>query len=118
MADDAIADGAEVKEKRKVKRPPPPVTPIAPAAAAALAPPTPELKVLRDEISQLRQALADVNTAHEKRFQELSGLFKALSEGKPMRLKPIRDMEPSSKTYLLVTHYDFVPVSYQRKLNS
>jgi hypothetical protein len=36
-----------------------------------------------------------------------------------MRLKPIRDMDRESPTYLLVTHYDFVPVTYQpRKLDS
>jgi hypothetical protein len=112
MAANAIKDGATVKEKRKVQRPSTPVTPIAPDRG-------PELEALRAEISQLKQALMNEKKVHEDRSQELSSLFKALSENKPMRLKPIRDMDRESPTYLLVSHYDFVPVTYQtRKLDS
>ena len=111
MVDSAISDGADVKKKRKVQRLPPKPTPVAPDRG-------PEVETLRAEISQLRQALADEKITSEKRSQELTELFKGLSENKPMRLKPIRDMNRESPTYLLVSHYDFVPVSYQRKLDS
>lgn len=114
MAQAAIDDGAEVKEKRTKPKPmrgPAPVTPFGPDHG-------PELKTLRGEITQLRQALAEEKQASASRSLELSGVFKALSEHKPMRLKPIRDMDSESPTYLLVTHYDFIPVAYQRKLDS
>lgn len=116
MADAAIEDGATVEKKRKVAKPPerPAPTPIQIAPDRG-----PELEALRAEISQLKQALATEVMTHEKRAQELTALFNALSENKPMRLKPIRDMDRESPTYLLVTHYDFVPVTYQaRKLDS
>ena len=111
MRDSAIEDGAEVSEKRKMQPLPPRPIPIVPQKE-------PELDALRAEISQLKQALADEKIASEKRNQELTALFSALSDNKPMRLKPIRDMNRESPTYLLVTHYDFVPVAYQRKLDS
>jgi len=116
MADAAIEDGAEVKEKRKVakppERPPAPATPITPDRG-------PEIEALRAEISELKQALVAEKAAATGRSQELSQLVATLSENKPMRLKPIRDMNRESETYLLVTHYDFVPVTYQpRKLDS
>jgi hypothetical protein len=111
MLDDAIKDGAEVKEKRKVQRPSPPVTPIPPDNSA-------ELQALRDENSKLRGDLEKMAIDVERRVQELTVMLQAMSEMKPMRVKPIRDMDRDSKTYLLVTHYDFVPVSYQRKLDS
>jgi hypothetical protein len=112
MAAEAIKDGAQVKDKRKVQRPPPPKLAITPDRG-------PELEALRAEIAQLKQALADEKNSADRRSQELSGMFNSLSENKPMRLKPIRDMERGSPTYLLVTHYDFVPVTYQSvKLNS
>lgn len=111
MLKDAIDDGAEVKEKRSMARPPPAPVPIVPDRG-------PELESLRGEIAQLKQTLADERIAAERRSQELTQLFEALSENKPMRLKPMRDMDRESPTYLLVTHYDFVPVSYQRKLDS
>ena len=76
-----------------------------------------ELKSLRAEISKLK---ADIESAHksaDRRVQELSAIVTALSDTKPVRVKPVRDMDPKSKTYLLVSHYDFIPVSY-RKLDS
>ncbi|MBW1873542.1 MAG: hypothetical protein JRJ19_15855 [Deltaproteobacteria bacterium] len=114
MAKAAVDDGAEVKQKRKMPKPtraPAPVTPITPDRG-------PELKALRDEISQLKQALADEKIASQGRSQDLAGVIAALSEHKPLRLKPIRDMDKKSETYLLVSHYDFIPVTYQRKLDS
>lgn len=113
MAEAAVADGAQVKEKRKVakppERPPAPVTPISPDHTA-------DIQALRDEISQLKAELAAERRNGQKGLQELTA---ALSENKPLRVKPIRDLDPNSKTYLLVDHYDFVPITYQpRKLNS
>jgi hypothetical protein len=115
MAEAAIEDGAEVKEKRKVAKPPrapAPVTFIPPDRGA-------EIEALRAEIVELKQALAAEKVASAGRSQELTQLVSTLSENKPMRLKPVRDMDRESQTYLLVTHYDFVPVTYQpRKLDS
>jgi len=116
MAESAIADGAQVDTKRKVQkptpRPPAPTTPITPDRG-------PEIEALRAEIAELKQALASEKIAAAGRTQEVSQLISTLSENKPMRLKPVRDMDRESPTYLLVTHYDFVPVTYQqRKLDS
>lgn len=106
MANAAIEDGADVEERAKAA----PRQDIFPE-------PEIELALLKEEIAELKQALADEKMSAEKRSLELSQVFKSLSENKPMRLKPIRDMDQGSPTYLLVTHYDFVPVSY-RKLDS
>lgn len=119
MEEAAIADGAEVtekKEKRKVakpvRRPAPPTTPINKDHTA-------EIEALRDEIAGLKVALEAERTNALRASQDITRALEALSENKPLRLKPIRDMDPQSKTYLLVEYYDFVPVTYQpRKLNS
>lgn len=76
-----------------------------------------ELQPLRDEISKLKADIEQIKSAGDKRAQELSAMLKAATAEKPFRVKPVRDMDPQSKTYLLVTHYDFVPVTY-RKLDS
>lgn len=76
-----------------------------------------ELKALRDEISELRGLLKQSEITAQQRIQELSAIITAMSTDKPIRVKPVRDLDPKSKTYLLVEHYDFVPVSY-RKLDS
>jgi len=76
-----------------------------------------EIEALRGEISVLREMVEDSKKAADKRVQELSAIITALSETKPVRVKPVRDLDPQSKTYLLVSHYDFIPVSY-RKLDS
>lgn len=111
MLKDAIDDGAEVKEKRSMARPPPAPVPMVPDRG-------PELESLRGEVAQLKQTLAGERIAAERRSQELTQLFEALSENKPMRLKPIRDMNRESPTFLLVDYYDFIPVEYKRKLDS
>jgi hypothetical protein len=113
MRKDAIKDGAEVKKKRKVAKPSEVAAPTTP-----IFPRDPEIDALRAEISELKQALAAEKAAAAGRSQELTAMLAVMSESKPMRIKPIRDMDRDSKTYLLVTHYDFVPVSYQRKLDS
>lgn len=115
MEEAAIKDGAQVKEKRKVaqpvRRPAPPTTPINKDH-------TPEIQALRAEISELRAALEAERTNALRATQDITRALEGLSENKPLRLKPIRDMDPQSKTYLLVEYYDFVPVTYTRKLNS
>lgn len=114
----AIEDGAEVKTKRKVSRPaavPPPEHPPAPSAPDR----GPEIEALRAEISQLKAELAEERKAALRASQDVTRAIETLSESKPLRLKPIRDMNRESPTYLLVEYYDFVPVTYQpRKLNS
>jgi hypothetical protein len=118
MADSAISDGADVEEKRVPRKVPKP-TPRPPAPAIPIAPDRgPDIIALKAEISELKQALAAEKISHERRSQELTVLLQGLSENKPMRLQPIRDMDRNSPTYLLVTHYDFVPVSYRVKLDS
>ena len=123
MLEEAVADGAQVvekKAKRTVKKPKP--APL-PAPKPAPLPPVPdnsaEIQALRDEISQLRQSLMAAEIAAGGRAQELTALIATLSEGKPLRVKPVRDMDRNSPTYLLVQYYDFVPVTYKpRKLDS
>ena len=111
MAEAAIDDGATVL-KRPTGGSPAPAIPISPDRG-------PELEALRAEISELKQALADEKKSSQQRSEGLTEIFKTLSETKPMRLRPIRDMDQGSPTYLLVTHYDLIPVSYQpRKLDS
>lgn len=115
MQEAAIADGAEVKEKRKMPkpqpRPPAPATPITPDRG-------PEIEALRAEISELKQALAEERKNAARASQDITRALEGLSADKPLRLKPIRDMNRESPTYLLVEYYDLVPVAYQpRKLN-
>jgi hypothetical protein len=109
MADTAKKGGAKVTQARKVQRPGPAKSPIStePSNTASL----------EASIAELRQALAAQEITHQQRLQELTGMVTALSTDKPMRLKPIRDMERNSPTYLLVTHYDFIPVKVTRVLN-
>lgn len=117
MEQEAIADGADVATRRKVQKPAP--RPETPAPIPIGKDRGPEIETLRAEISQLKQALAAEQKSSEKRSQELTTLLTGLNENKPLRLKPIRDMDRESPTYLLVTHYDFIPVTYQaRKLDS
>ena len=113
MADEAEAAGGKVEQIRKPK--PVPVAekpkPVESPVNAV------ELQRLRGEISELRGLLDQSEKSATQRVQELSAIISALSQEKPVRVKPVRDMDPASKTYLLVDHYDFTPVSY-RKLDS
>jgi len=124
MADAAIEDGANVKTKRKMPKRPPKVEvaetaiPIPEPAPLPPAPDRgPELEALRAEIVALKQALSDARSSSETRSQELTALLNSMNCDRPMRLKPVRDMDRESPTYLLVSYYDFVPVEY-RKLDS
>ena len=118
MMDDAKRDGASSISKLKPK--PNAISNLAETSNPAVEPKpvkNDELQALRDEISELRAMVEDSKISADKRVQELSAIISALSETKPVRVKPVRDMDPQSKTYLLVAHYDFIPVSY-RKLDS
>jgi len=116
MLDDAIKDGADVKPIRKVQ--PPPAKQEAMKALESVSDKSDEISLLRAEITQLRAELAESKTVATNRSEELTTLFSALSENKPVRLKPVRDMNRESPTYLLVEYYDFIPVKYTRKLDS
>lgn len=108
MAKSAINSGADVQEKRKAQKPAPADQPVAADYKA-------EIQALRDEITTLKQALESERNSADNRSQELTGILSTLSEVRPMRLKPVRDMDRDSPTYLLVNHYDIVPVAYKKK---
>lgn len=113
MMADAEKDGGEVTDIKKVQK-----LPAKPDAISNVAMPHPakngEIKALRAEISELRAMVKESQSAGDRRVQELSAIITALSDTKPVRVKPVRDLDPASKTYLLVSHYDFIPVSYKR----
>lgn len=116
MVEDAKKDGAKVTSIRRVQKP----KPVPESKTPPLLPDpvkNDELQALRDEISELRSMIEQTKGASRKRAQELSAILTAMGDTKPVRVKPVRDMDPQSKTYLLVEHYDFIPVSY-RKLDS
>ena len=115
MADAALKTGG--KEKRAVTRPKLPEPRPIPQA-------TDDLKGLVGAISELAQSLKEQLIIAQGQLQEaqrqntvLSTMVTELSVDKPVRLKPVRDMDRNSATYLLVNHYDIVPVEY-RKLHS
>ncbi len=117
MLEDAKKDGATVTPIRKVQKPTPPEQVVNASDVKQVPAGKGELQALRDEISELRALIDETKSGARKRAQELSAILTAMSETKPVRVKPVRDMDPQSKTYLLVEHYDFIPVSY-RKLDS
>ena len=110
MADRLKADGAEV-EKKPQKRDP------APRSKIETDPRDEQIAALKSEIGELKDALLQSQNTAEARMHELMRALSEASDAKPLRVKPIRDMDRDSPTYLLVSHYDFVPVSY-RKLDS
>ena len=113
MLAEAKKSGAMVTKIKKIDPKPDATSNGAPATPDNAA----DLKALRDEISELRGLLDETKVSSDKRIQELSAIITGLSSEKPIRVKPVRDLDPQSKTYLLVKHYDFVPVTY-RKLDS
>ena len=110
MAEQAKSRGAKVEPIKKVQKPPPPRTPVMTNKA-------PDTGALEKEITELKAEVAKMRKVAQANSQELIGVLTKASEDKPLRLKPIRDMDRNSPTYLLVEYYDFVPVTY-RKLNS
>ena len=111
MIDKAQREGADVSQKRKVQKPKAPK----PEAKPQVPDRSDEIAAFRSEIAGLKQALEDQKKVAEMKSQELVALISGLSESKPMRVKPIRDLDPKSKQYLLVQHYDLVPVEYRPK---
>ncbi|MCP4471194.1 MAG: hypothetical protein GY815_10990 [Gammaproteobacteria bacterium] len=113
MAKDAEESGGKVERIRKKAAksvPKPAPLPAKPDNSA-------ELKALRAEISELKGLLDTSEKSAVQREQELSAIISALTQEKPVRVKPVRNMSPKDPDYLLVEYYDFIPVSY-RKLNS
>lgn len=118
MAEAAIADGAKVKTKPTIKKPAPPKPVPIPAAE-------PDLSGLTGAISELVTSLKDQLNASQESLQaaqrqndELRALATATMADKPVRLKPVRNMDRESPTYLLIEYIDVVPVTYTtRKLN-
>lgn len=122
MLDDAIKGGATVIKKLTPKPNATSSGAESSNAISSIAKPEPvksdEISLLRAELTQLRAELAESKKVATNRSEELTALFSALSENKPVRLKPVRDMNRESPTYLLVEYYDFIPVKYTRKLDS
>ena len=110
MAENAIKDGAEVQDKKVIKRPPPPVTPI-PGPEAQKAVPDRRTEVLEASVTQ-QLIIA------QKQSEELTRLVEVLSVDKPVRLKVHRNMDRSSPAYLLLEYIDVIPLKYTRKLDS
>lgn len=117
MADEALEAGG--REKREVQPPPEAITPIPPAPEPA---PQTDLEPLTGAIGELveslRQQLISSQAALEaaqRQNNELQTLAQALMADKPVRFKPVRDMNRDSPTYLLVEYYDMIPVQYTKK---
>ncbi len=97
---------------KKPKRPDKPKADQKPAADTA------EVKALKGEVTELRAQVKELQKSQQGLLEEVSGLIAAVTESKPFRVKPVRDLNPQSKTYLLVDHYDYLPLKYTRKLDS
>ena len=110
MAENAKKRGAKVEPMKIVQRPPA-------AGAGPVQINTPNTDALEGKIGELKAELEEMKKVAQANAQELVVQLAKASEGTPLRVKPVRDMDPSSKTYLLVEYYDFVPVEH-RKLNS
>lgn len=110
MAKNAIEDGAEVREKRAIKRPAPPVTPI-PAPESPKAAPDRRVEVM--EASMTQQLIIA-----QKQAEELTRLVEELSADKPVRFKVHRNMDRASPAYLLLEYIDVIPLKFTRKLDS
>lgn len=117
MLDDAKKAGGSVKKKRALKKPDAKQAPVG-NQSVPVKDHAPELERLRAEISELRATLEAERAARQASSDELSRIMSMMSENKPFRIKPMRNMNKSDPDYLLVTHYDFVPVTYSRKLDS
>lgn len=111
MAEKAIEDGAEVTEKKQIRRPKPKPTPI-PAS-------TPPSRGADRHTEILEATIATQLKISQKQVEELSRLVAILSDPtEPIRLKVHRNMDRSSPAYLLMEYIDVIPVNYSRKLDS
>ena len=70
---------------------------------------------LIDKMTQLH--LVQLKVVQEQN-EQLLAVVEALSKDKPVRLKPKRDMDRGSPTYLLMEYLDVIPVAFKRKLDS
>ena len=114
MAEAALAEGG--RERREVQ-PPPPREPI-PPPAADLGPLTGAIGDLVASLQdQLKIAQAQLEAA-QRQNDELRAMTTAAMAEKPVRLKPVRDLDPNSRTHLLIEYIDVIPVTYSRKLDS
>ncbi len=110
MEEQAIKDGAEVTEKREIKRPKPPMTPIPT--------PKPQNEGSEQHTKVLEASIAQQLVIAHKQSEELTRLVSLMAENKPVRLKVHRDMDRDSPTYLLMEYIDVIPVTFTRKLDS
>lgn len=118
MAAEAEESGADVRQIKRPTRPEPKPTPI-PAPAADLTSLTGAMgelvQALKDQLKVAQDQLEQAGTQNET----LRAMAKAALQGEPVRLKPIRDMDPKSPTYLLMEYLDVIPVTFNpRKLDS
>ena len=104
------AGGAKVETVRKVQKP-------KPAPVAKPTPKSADTDALERRVAELSAELTEMRKAAVTSSQEVIEALSKRSETEPLRLKPIRDMDRNSPTYLLVKYYDFIPVAY-RKLDS
>lgn len=110
MAENAIKDGAEVKDKRGIARPEPKVTPI-PAPVA-------QNDGSEQRIAALEATIAQQRVVAQKQSEDFLAALKELSEFTPLRFKVHRNMDRSAPDYLLMEYFDLIPVKFTRKLDS
>ena len=118
MAKMAIEDGAEVTEKKQIRRPKPKPTPIpAPASQDSKSELAVAVTIRRTDI--LEATIDQQLKIAQKQVEELSRLVAILSDPtEPIRLKVHRNMDRTSPAYLLMEYIDVIPVNYSRKLDS
>lgn len=110
MAENAIKDGAEVTDKKEIKRPKPQSRPI----------PAP---VAQNDDSKRHSMVLEASIAQQlmiaqKQTEELTRLVESITAEKPVRLKVHRNMDRDSPEYLLMEYIDVIPVAFTRKLDS
>lgn len=108
MAEQAEKDGAEVKTRREINRPPPKPTPI----------PAPDTRSIERSLLLLEETIADNKLMAERQAQAFLAAIQVLTENKPIRLKVHRNKDRDSPEYLLMEYIDVIPVAYTRKLDS
>ncbi len=110
MAENAIKDGAEVADKKEIKRPSAPITPI----------PAPEARndASEQRIAALEATIVQQRIVAQKQSEDFLAALKELSEFNPLRFKVHREMDRSAPNYLLMDYFDLIPVKFTRKLDS
>lgn len=119
MADAAEKRGRKVNTMPKIKKPgtkkaaPPPP---APAPAADFGPVQASISEMVESLREQTKSLQAALQESQRQNDELRAVVAAAMTEKPVRIKPVRDMDPNSRTHLLIQHIDVIPVTY-RKLN-